>query len=58
MALHHSSLSLTRTQVVYIDKNTSSQLSVETGIRQGTILGTLLFIFYINDIISVTNSLK
>ena len=36
----------------------SDQLKVHTGIGQGTILGPSIFIFYINDIISVLDVLK
>ena len=49
---------LTRTQVVKFDNDLSSSKPVITGIGQGTILGPLLFIFYINDIISVVHDLK
>ena len=49
---------LTRTQVVKFDNELSSSKPVITGIGQGTILGPLLFIFYINDIISVVHDLK
>ena len=49
---------LTRTQVVKFDDKVSNELNVLTGIGQGTILGPLLFLFYINDIISVLNVLK
>ena len=34
----------------------SKTLSVNTGICQGTILGPLIFIFYINDVIRNVNS--
>ena len=40
----------TRTQVVKIGNITSTPLNVSTGIGQGTILGPLVFIFYINDV--------
>ena len=49
---------LTRTQVVKFDKEISTELPVQTGIGQGTILGPIIFIFYINDIISVIRHLK
>ena len=49
---------LTRTQIVKFDNIKSSKLNVKTGIGQGTILGPLLFIFYINDITSVLQNLK
>ena len=49
---------LTRTQVVKFDKDISAEIPVQTGIGQGTILGPILFIFYINDIISVIRRLK
>ena len=49
---------LTRSQVVKYNDNLSTVKNVKTGIGQGTILGPLLFIFYINDVIAVTNSLK
>ena len=46
---------LTRTQTVRFDGKLSDRLNVKTGIGQGTILGPLISIFYINDLISVTN---
>ena len=49
---------LTRTQIVKFDNNVSTELHVQTGIGQGTILGPIIFIFYINDIISVMRRLK
>ena len=49
---------LTRTQVVKFDNTLSSQCSIITGIGQGTILGPLLFIFYINDLTTVIHNLK
>ena len=49
---------LTRTQLVKFDNVVSNKLSVKTGIGQGTILGPLLFIFYINDITTVLDHLK
>ena len=44
---------LHRTQIVTIGKNKSKELPVTSGIAQGTVLGPLLFIFYINDVVKV-----
>ena len=42
---------LTRTQELTFRDSTSSSIVVPTGIGQGTILGPLIFIFYMNDIV-------
>ena len=49
---------LTRTQTVRYNNVLSDILNIKTGIGQGTILGPLIFIFYINDIIVRTGRLK
>ena len=47
-----------RTQSVKFGSTVSPDLHVISGIGQGTILGPLIFIFYINDIVSVLRCLK
>ena len=48
----------TRTQYVKFNQIESSTLPVSSGIGQGTILGPLIFIFYINDVIRNVGDLK
>ena len=58
MSLNWFKSYFTRSQTVRFNNVISSVLDVKTGIGQGTILGPLMFIFYINDIIQSTGRLK
>ena len=49
---------LTHTQMVKFDNVISPTLPVVSGIGQGTILGPILFVFFINDITTVIRNLK
>ena len=49
---------LHRTQQVSIYNKLSDAIAVPNGIAQGTVLGPILFIFYINDIFNCVNFVK
>ena len=49
---------LARTQCVKYGDVISTSMNVENGIAQGTVLGPLIFIFYINDCVNILDKVK
>ena len=49
---------LNRTQIIRHNGSLSNELKVISGIPQGSILGPILFIFYINDIFEIITDVK
>ena len=47
-----------RTQFLSFNNNNSNVLPISCGVPQGTILGPILFILYINDLCDVSKCIK
>lgn len=47
-----------RNQVVYCNRNYSSLKSLHKGVPQGSILGPIFFLIYINDLVNTSTKLK